>query len=310
MHNVSEFIAECLDSVLLQKVSEIEIICVDDASEDNTLSIVESYSLKNPNLIQIIRIPENSGAPNARNVGLKIATGEYIQFLDADDYLLEGKLKHQLNIISELKEKPDFIAGAYIRRAVVGTERVINVKIENKWLSLFKADLGCTCSNLWKRNAVEMTGGFNVNLKSSQEYGLMFELLKKNGLVISDSKPLTMIRDRPPGKSISRKNPPKNWEQYILLRGETLDYIKTNLKLTSEELLQFHQLIFESIRILYNFSPNKSVELYKKFIPSEFHPIASAVVSKSYCRMYAVFGFQLAERIRSFVRIFKGKIVE
>ena len=184
-----------------------------------------------------------------------MASGEYIQFLDADDYLLPQKLSSQALLISEQKEKPDFIAAAYYRLSTAGKKNTIPVNAGNEWLSLLHGRLGCTCSNLWKRESVLRINGFDEKLKSSQEYGLMFALMKNGARIIYDDKPLTLVRDRAPGMSISRKDPPKNWEQYILLRGETIQYLESNNLVSPEEKPLYFQSLFEAIRILYNLSP-------------------------------------------------------
>lgn len=310
LYNAGRFIASCLDSLLIQEPPPLEIICVDDASSDDGATIVATYEQKHPSLIKLIRLEKNAGAPFARNTGLKIAKGDYIQFLDADDYLLPKKFEHQLNIIKTAGKKPGFIAAAYTRVSVADVKREVKVAEGNPWLALLNGRLGCTCSNLWERNAVLRINGFNENLKSSQEYGLMFDLLKNNEEVIFDTISLTIVRDQPPGQSISRKDPPKNWEQYIRLRGETIQHLKAEGMINAEEQNLFYQPLFEAIRILYNFAPSKSIELYHKYIPSSFVPAISPAITAGYCRIYRIFGFSFSEKIRSAFRFFKGRIKE
>lgn len=84
VYNVEKYIEECLISVLNQTMKEIEIICINDGSTDNSLKILNNYKNKNEN-IRIVN-QENSGLSNARNVGLSLAKGEYIFFLDSDDF--------------------------------------------------------------------------------------------------------------------------------------------------------------------------------------------------------------------------------
>lgn len=84
VYNASQYLRECLDSVLEQTLNEIEVICVDDGSKDESLSIIEEYCQKD-NRVNVISI-ENQGAGAARNIGLKMAKGEYLSFLDADDF--------------------------------------------------------------------------------------------------------------------------------------------------------------------------------------------------------------------------------
>ncbi len=86
VYNSEKFICKCLDSVINQTLSEIEIICVDDCSTDASPQILKSYEEKY-HRIRILRNEVNRGLSYSRNRGVELAEGEYIQFLDADDYL-------------------------------------------------------------------------------------------------------------------------------------------------------------------------------------------------------------------------------
>ncbi len=86
VYQTEKYLQKCLDSVLNQSLKEIEIICVNDGSTDNSLSILKSYQEKNNNVI-IINLPQNEGLARARYHGIKNSHGKYIMFLDSDDYL-------------------------------------------------------------------------------------------------------------------------------------------------------------------------------------------------------------------------------
>lgn len=85
VYNVEEYLRECLDSVVNQTLKEIEIICVDDGSTDNSLEILKEYAKKD-NRISVLT-QENLHAGVARNAGLAVAKGEYVHFLDSDDWI-------------------------------------------------------------------------------------------------------------------------------------------------------------------------------------------------------------------------------
>ena len=76
---------QCLDSVVNQTLKEIEIICVDDGSTDNSGKILDEYAQKD-NRIKVIH-KKNGGVSNARNIGIIESTGDYIAFVDPDDWL-------------------------------------------------------------------------------------------------------------------------------------------------------------------------------------------------------------------------------
>lgn len=86
IYNVEKYLRECLDSCTNQTLKDIEIICVDDASPDNSIKILEEYQVKDSR-IKIFRHKKNKNLGAARNTGLEHATGEYIWFVDSDDYI-------------------------------------------------------------------------------------------------------------------------------------------------------------------------------------------------------------------------------
>lgn len=97
VYNVEKYLKRCLDSVINQKLKDIEIICINDCSTDNSLKILQEYASKDKR-IKLISLSENKGAGEAKNKGLEIAKGEYLSFIDPDD-------KIDLNFYEELYKK-------------------------------------------------------------------------------------------------------------------------------------------------------------------------------------------------------------
>ncbi|MEA4957107.1 Undecaprenyl-phosphate 4-deoxy-4-formamido-L-arabinose transferase [bioreactor metagenome] len=95
VYNVEKYLEECLDSIVNQSLKDIEIICVNDGSTDNSLNILEKYSKKD-NRIKIIT-KENGGLGPARKNGLDCSSGEYIFFVDSDDWLSLDALENLYN---------------------------------------------------------------------------------------------------------------------------------------------------------------------------------------------------------------------
>ena len=84
IYNAENYLKRCLNSVINQTLKDIEIICINDCSKDNSLEILKEYSKKD-NRIKIINLKENKGESKARNIGLDNTNSEYIAFLDNDD---------------------------------------------------------------------------------------------------------------------------------------------------------------------------------------------------------------------------------
>lgn len=112
VYNVEEYLQQALDSVVNQTLRDIEIICIDDKSTDNSLKILKEYASKD-NRFVIIEQETNQGQGVARNLALDVAKGEYIMFLDSDDWYEVDTCEIAYNQI--LKNKNDFVIFNYCK---------------------------------------------------------------------------------------------------------------------------------------------------------------------------------------------------
>ena len=101
VYNVAEYLTQCLDSVYSQIRDNYEVILVDDGSTDDSGSICEEYKLKYPQTIVVHK--KNGGLSDARNAGIKVATGEYTYFIDSDDWLAPNAISTLLDYAIENK---------------------------------------------------------------------------------------------------------------------------------------------------------------------------------------------------------------
>lgn len=125
-YNVEKYICQCMDSVVNQTYKELEIIVVDDGSSDNTLQILKRYESSDKRVS--IYEQENKGAGAARNLGLSKASGEYIIFLDADDFSELNMLEEALKFLKE-KDADVCVFKSYEYDDVTGLEHVIDYSI-------------------------------------------------------------------------------------------------------------------------------------------------------------------------------------
>ncbi|GMO62805.1 MAG: hypothetical protein Ta2D_09390 [Rickettsiales bacterium] len=101
VYNVEKYVAKCIDSILNQTYTNFELILVNDCSKDNSLKILQEYKNKDKR-ITIIDLTENVGGAEAKNVGYRQAKGEYIHFLDSDDYFSPDILQKAIDKIKEV----------------------------------------------------------------------------------------------------------------------------------------------------------------------------------------------------------------
>lgn len=107
-YNVEKYVTQCLESILGQTYSNIEVICIDDGSTDSTPKILQDFSKRDPR-IKIITKP-NSGYGHSMNIGLDHASGDFIGIVESDDFikqdmfekLVTNAIKYQLDISREL----------------------------------------------------------------------------------------------------------------------------------------------------------------------------------------------------------------
>ncbi len=102
IYNSEKYLEKCLNSVMTQKMDDFEVILVNDGSKDNSQKIVDEFVKNYPDKIKSYSLKENRGQAHARNVGVSYATGEFIAFVDSDDYLEENAYE---DIIKTMEEK-------------------------------------------------------------------------------------------------------------------------------------------------------------------------------------------------------------
>lgn len=138
VYNVEPYLKECLESVLNQSYRNLEIICVDDCGTDYSMQIAEEYAKKDER-IKIIHHETNKGLAISRNTGINNATGEYIFFLDSDDYILPEALEKMYEC--SIDTKSDIIISqveAFVDKQFGNSTNLVNEF--NKYFNGYKPD--------------------------------------------------------------------------------------------------------------------------------------------------------------------------
>lgn len=233
-YNVEDYVAECLDSAINQTYRPIEIITVDNNSMDCTLSILKDYECKYPDLITVLE-EKKQGAPAARNKGMSVAKGEWLQFLDADDLLLKNKIENQIKLIKTNNTDVFMIAGAHVHK-YLSKKSVVSLPNEgNAYKAVIQSDIGYTVSNLFRRVNDVSQPVWNCELLGAQDANFIFDYLKKFGeQMLYDHSVTTITRERSFGQ-ITKSNPAIYYGSCIAFQLDALQYLKN-------ESIEFYQL--------------------------------------------------------------------
>lgn len=168
VYNGEKYIENCIDSIINQDYSDIQIVIVDDGSTDRTAEIIKKYER-----VEYYKQAQ-LGATVARNLGLKMAKGQFIKFLDADDFLAKDSISQQ--VAHSLLLEADFIVYGHVEliddyKRTLGKTRIDNSSFNSQIVSLILNNV-ITALPLHKVEILKEIGGFDERLKSRQEWNL------------------------------------------------------------------------------------------------------------------------------------------
>ncbi|MDJ0742761.1 MAG: glycosyltransferase [Xenococcaceae cyanobacterium MO_167.B27] len=167
--NKEKWLKEAIDSCLNQTYPHIEVIVIDDGSTDNSLEIIKSYGTK-----IIWETGENRGANYARNRGFILSSGSYIQYLDADDYLLPEKIAKQVHCLAATGADVVYSDETHITYLPDGKSISTELKLDGLQEDLLELFLCCkayiqTANPLFKRELIANSSGWDETLKAAQD---------------------------------------------------------------------------------------------------------------------------------------------
>lgn len=163
VYNAQEYLDDCIKSVLGQTYKNFEVILIDDGSLDKSLKICNGYSEWDNRIIVIYK--ENGGVSSARNMGLDVAKGEYVLFVDADDYIDEDYIESHINFDADIVVSSTEKSGAYLKSEIL--------KNEGEFVGF-----GGPVCKLYKRKVIGSTR-FREEIKIGEDIIFNLEILKK-----------------------------------------------------------------------------------------------------------------------------------
>ena len=160
IYNVEAYLSRCLDSILAQEYTDFELILINDGSPDNCAEIMEAYAKRDNRIVTIHQ--ENKGVSAARNAGLKIAKGQYVGFVDPDDYIEKEMFRVLIDDIEELGAdiaccnfNNVFEDGTIKEYQVAGVSRVMSGhEFINHIFDIPRTIMGYNCNKLFKREKI------------------------------------------------------------------------------------------------------------------------------------------------------------
>lgn len=243
-YNQGKYVAEAINSALRQTFKDIEIVCVNDGSTDNSVEIIKSFENKYKNFI-FLNNEENRGVIYSRNFAIKNCNGTYILPLDADDIIEPTYVEKAVKI---LDNNPN-IGIVYCKTKIFGNyDKYWNLKPFNKSDILYE---NCIfCSAIFRKSDFLKIGGYNNNMKyGCEDYDLWLSFIEQGLEVFQINEILFSYRqyDETSRTTISLKNKKEIWNNLIK------NHI--NLYLNDENFLE--RLIFSN--------PIKTNKKYKKY---------------------------------------------
>ena len=263
VYNVENYLKKCIESVIKQTYKNLEIILIDDGSTDNSGKICNEYLKKDSRIIVIHQ--ENKGLSEARNAGLNIAKGEYIGFVDSDDYIANDMYEILIKLIVEYNA--DIAICNYTTnkgKKIIKTDKN-NIHIFNKKQSTEKLIENNTIDNVvW--NKLYKKDIFNtikfIPNRMYEDIAIMYQLIDKaQKIVYTDA--IKYFHNTNNEKSITHTITEKSINDYILSTNEKYNYIIKEYKHLEKELNV--ELIY-SIRSQHNMAIKGK---YKEFYMSD-----------------------------------------
>jgi len=192
-YNSADFIAEAIQSVLQQTHLTWELLIIDDASDDNTVEIIEKIASADPK-IQLFQNKTNQGAGISRNIGIKSAQGAFIAFLDADDLWLPEKLETQLEFMKIHDLDMTFSSYYLINESGQELHKKIQALPILSYKRLLKSNY---VGNLTGIYSVEKLGKiYSPTLRKRQDWALWLSILKRIESTKGITEPLAKYRIR------------------------------------------------------------------------------------------------------------------
>jgi len=292
-YNAERWIAQAIESALSQTYDNTEVIVVDDGSTDGSLSVVQRFG----DAIRWESGP-NRGGNIARNRLLELSKGEWLQYLDSDDYLLPEKIERQMAAIAASPDT-DILYSPSVYCYVEGDRSHLEVMPilppRDPWALLASWDLPQTGSPLWRRQAVLDAGKWKPGQPCCQEDELYLRLLKANKRFTFCADASSVYRQWSES-SVCKRDKRETYRQRLAITRDLEQHLLAIEGLTPHRQRAINQARFECARIIWLSDRDWAMRVIQEISDSAFLPSGSAA-PVFYRLVYRLFGFSAAERV-------------
>lgn len=261
VYNIAEYLPCCIDSVLAQTYKNLEIILVDDGSTDNSRNIIEKYAEKDSRIVKIFK--NNSGVSDTRNKGIDIATGDYIGFVDGDDYI-EPEM-YELLLSNALKYDADISHCGYQMIFPSRVDYYYNtgeVIIQDNKKGIIDLIEGqriepSPCNKLYKRDIVKDIR-MPLDIKINEDYLFNIMVFANAKKSVFEDKVLYHYILRKNSATTSSINEHKFFDSEIV-RERIVEYFKNDDEIYK---IALNNLLRSQINIMRSFATNRATKIF------------------------------------------------
>ncbi len=296
--NAEKWLAEAIDSCLQQTYPNIEIIVMDDGSTDNSLEIIKSYG----NLIYWESFP-HKGGNYARNSAFALSKGKYIQYLDADDYILPEKIERQVKFLEETGADVVYGDWRFRRHLPNGKSFLDEIKIAGAQPDILESLLAnwwtALASLLYKRTIVESSPKWDENLSAAQDRDFFISVVMNGAKVVYQPGCYSIYR-RYGNVTVSTACKPRWIKSHCIV----LDRVEKKLLYLNQFSPAYRRALAMSYFYLARYSLSTQYSQYVKLMEKAlilFPEFKAKSKNSGYKITQEILGFRKTERIASYI---------
>lgn len=303
-YNAETWVADCVESALRQTYPNKEVIVVDDGSTDGSAEVICKFGDR----ITFKRVP-NAGANATRNYLTQLARGEWLQYLDADDYLLPEKIASQVDLIRSRPDAVDVVYSPMIMHDASKPDRdyIVKVTDEEETLNFIRWNAFGTHGMMLRKAAVLSVGGWKENQPCCQEHELLLRLLVANSSFALCRTPGAVYRKHG-AETISTRDPMRTIRIRMSLTDQLERHLKSSGSLNPAHCSALFVVRMEAARSAFNWDAAVAQELCTKAFANGSHwSERSPALPWSYRLAFRLAGFRMAELAARKIRFLSNR---